>query len=152
MHPEQHTELDNTATQLLINTTWFSLPRDIGTPRHWNPESKHRDIGIAGHWNPECTGNGKGTDPRTGKGHRPKEQHFSGIPSGVVGGFSAAWFIGQAAHGGYDVLGRCMLLAGAVFGLFLPETLRGGAVPQHQSELMGRERKFKGESVKSVSD
>ena len=58
-----------TATQLLTNTTWFSLPRDIGTPRHRNPESKHRDIGTSGHWNPECTGRGKGTDPRTGKGH-----------------------------------------------------------------------------------
>ena len=36
---------------------------------------------------------------------------------------------GQAAHGGYDVLGRCMLLAGAVFGLFFPETLKGRCGP-----------------------
>ena len=48
-----------TATQLSINTTWFSLPRDIGTP-----ESKYRDIGTSEHWNPECTGRGKGTDSR----------------------------------------------------------------------------------------
>ena len=84
-----------TATQLLINTTSFPLPWDIGTPRHWNPESKHRDIGTSGHWNPECTGRRKGTDPRTGNGHRPEERHFSGIPSGVVGGFSAAWFMAK---------------------------------------------------------
>ena len=72
-----------------------SLPWDIGTPRHWNLESKHRDIGTSGHWNPKCTGRGKGTDGRTGKGHRPEERHFSGIPSGVVGGFSAAWFMAK---------------------------------------------------------
>ena len=32
-----------------------------------------------------------------------------------------------------------MLGAGTVFGLLFPETRRGGAVPQHQSKLMGRE-------------
>ena len=49
----------------------------------------------SGHWNPECTGRRKGTDLRTSKGHRPKERHFPGIPSGIVGGFSAAWFMAK---------------------------------------------------------
>ena len=121
----------------LINTTRFPLPWDIGTPRHWNPESKHRDIGTSGHWNPECTGRGKGTDPRTGKGAPTQGNGVSPRASSAV--FSAAWFMGQAAHGGYDVLGRCMLLAGAVFGLFFPRLLGEVRSHSHQSELMGRE-------------
>ena len=40
---------------------------------------------------------------------------------------------GQAAHGGYVVLGGCTLVAGTVFGLSFPEAPRGGAVPQFQS-------------------
>ena len=70
-----------TATQLFINTTRFSLPRDIGTS----------DIGTRVH--------------REGKGHRPenpqraptqgKALSLSRISSGVVGGFSAARFIAE---------------------------------------------------------
>ena len=57
------------------NTIFNQLNKVSLPSRHWNPESKHRDIGTSGHWNPECTGRGKGTDPRTGKGHLPKERH-----------------------------------------------------------------------------
>ena len=84
------------ATQLLINSTRFPFPWDIGILRHWNPESKHRDIGTSGHWNPECTGRRKGTDLRTGKGHRPEERFScSGTPLAVAGGLSAARFIAE---------------------------------------------------------
>ena len=100
-----------TATQLLINTTSFPLHRDIGTPRHWNPESKHRDIGTAG----KCTGRGEGTDPRTGKGHRPKERLLLvQVSPGSHRRSLRCAFHCQAAHGGYDVLGRCTLVAGTV--------------------------------------
>ena len=43
------------------------------------------------------------------------------------------------AQGGYDVLGGARWLQVQFFGLLFPETLRIGAVPQHLSELMGRE-------------
>ena len=84
------------ATQLLINSTRFPLPWDIGTPRHWNPESMQRDIGTSGHWNPKCTGRRKGTVPITGNGHRPEERFsFSGTPLAVTGGLSAARFTAE---------------------------------------------------------
>ena len=41
-----------TATQFVKQHNQFS-PRDIGNPRHWNPESKHRDITTSAHWNPK---------------------------------------------------------------------------------------------------
>ena len=71
-----------------------------------------------------------------GKGHRPDNRQraptqgtaFFRYPLGRPRRFLCCLVHGQAAHGGYDVLGRCMLLAGAVFGLSFPETLRGGAV------------------------
>ena len=66
-------------------------PRDIGTPSRCAGTLEPRDIGTPG----KCTRWGKGIDPITGKGHRPKERHFSGIPSGVVGGFSTAWFMAK---------------------------------------------------------
>ena len=105
-----------TATQLLINTTWFSLPRDIGTPRHWNPESKHRDIGTSGHRNPECTGRGKAPTREPAKGTDPMNGIFQVSPraSSAVSSLPGSW----PSRSCYDVLGRCMLLAGAVFGLF----------------------------------
>ena len=117
-----------TATQLLINTTWFSLFRDIGTPRHWNLESKHRDIGTSGHWNPECTGRGKGTDPRTGKGHRPEERFsFFRYPLAVTGGLSAARFTAKLLmEVTTSWVGACC--SPVQFLVFFPETLRGGAV------------------------
>ena len=97
----------------------------------------------SGHWN---LGTLEPRVHRERKGHRPENRHGaptqgtalsgSGIPLAVTGGLSAARFV--AAHGGYDVLGRCMLVAGTVFGLPFPETPRGGAVPQHLSELIGR--------------
>ena len=59
--------------QLNFKATQQGFP-SIGTPRHWNPEWKHRDIGTSGHWNPKCTGRRKGTNPRTGNGHRPEER------------------------------------------------------------------------------
>ena len=58
-----------TATQLFTNTTWFSLPRDIGTPRHWNPESMHREA--RGHWN---LGTLEPRVHREGNGHRPENR------------------------------------------------------------------------------
>ena len=95
-----------TATQLLINSTRFPLPWDIGTPRHWNLESKHRDIGTSGHWNPKCTGRRKGTVPITGNGHRPEERlSFFRYPLGSHWRSLRCAFHCRAAHGGYDVLG-----------------------------------------------
>ena len=129
-----------TATQLLINTTRFPLPRDIGTPRHWNPELKHRDIGTSGHWNPECTGRGTGTDPRTGNGHRPEER-FSFVQALPLQSPAVSPLRVSLPSRSRRLRrpGWCTLVAGTVFGLLFPETLRRGAVPQHQSELMGRE-------------
>ena len=133
-----------TATQLLTNTTRFSLPRDIGTPRHWNPESMHRDA--PGHWN---LGTLEPRVHREGNGHRPENRQraptrgtvfFFQVPpwqSLAVSPLrvslpSRSWRLRRP--------GWCTLVAGTVFGLlFFSETLRGGAVPQHQSELMGRE-------------
>ena len=76
-----------TATQLLINTPGFP---SLGT-------LEARVDAPSGHWNPECAGRGKG--------HRPENRQraptqgtalsLSGIPSGVVGGFSAAWFMAK---------------------------------------------------------
>ena len=96
----------STATRLLSNTTRFPLPWDIGTPRHWNPESKHRDTGTSGHWNPKCTGRRKGTDPRTGNGHRPEER-FSSFRYTLGSHWRSlrCAFHCRAPHGGYDVLG-----------------------------------------------
>ena len=117
------------APQLLSNTTRFPLPWDIGTPRHWNPESKHRDTGTSGHWNPKCTGRRKGTHPRTGNGHRPEELFsFFRYPLGSNWRSLRCAFQCRAAHGGYDVLGRCTLVEGTVFGLSFPETPKAGAL------------------------
>ena len=71
---------------------------------------------------------------REEKGHRPEERFslFFRYPLGSHWRCLRCAFHCQAAHGGYDVLGRCMLLAGAVFGLFFPRLSRGGAVPRLQ--------------------
>ena len=78
-----------------------------------------------------------GTDPRGLKSFR--------YPLGRRRRFLRCLVRGQAAHGGYDVLGRCMLLAGAVFGFFFPR-LKGDvrsedsrdphldALPEHSQE------------------
>ena len=109
------------ATQLYSNTTRFPLPWDIGTPRHWNPESKHRDIGTSGHWNPKCTGRGKGTDPRTGNGHRPEERFsFFRYSLGSHRLSHCCTFHCRAAHGGYDVLGGARLLQVQFLVSFFP--------------------------------
>ena len=107
-----------------------SPPWDIGTPRHWNPESKHRDIGTSGHWNPECTGRGKGTDLRTGKGHRPEER-FSLFrnPLGSHWRSLRCAFHCRAAHGAYDVLGGARWLQVQFLVSLFPRLLRGGASP-----------------------
>ena len=107
-----------TATQLLINTTWFSFPRDIGTPRRCT--AMHRDIGTLGHWNPEGTGREKGHRPENREWAPTRGTAFFRYPLGRRRQFLRCLVHGQVAHGGYDVLGRCMLLAGAVFGLFFP--------------------------------
>ena len=55
-----------TATQLLINTTRFSLPRDIGTPRHW--------VETPGHWN---LGTLEPQVHREEKGQRPENWEWA---------------------------------------------------------------------------
>ena len=80
-----------TATQLLINTTRFSLPRDIGTPRHWNPELKHWDIGT-------LSAQGGERAPTREPGIAPTRGTVffcSGTPLAVTGGLSAARFIAE---------------------------------------------------------
>ena len=112
------------------NSTRFPLPWNIGTPRHWNPESKHRDIGTSGHWNPECTGRGKGTDLRTGKGHRPEEK-FSlfRYPLGSHWRSLRCAFHCRAAHEAYDVLGGAHWLQVQFLVSLFPRLSRGGACP-----------------------
>ena len=128
-----------TATQLLINTTWFSFPRDIGTPRHRNPESKHRDIGNLGTLEPRVH--------REGKGHRPESREraptrgtvfFFQVPpwrSLAVSPLrvslpSRSWRLRRP--------GWCTLVAGTVFGLSFPETLKGRCGPTATVDLSGR--------------
>ena len=126
------------AIQLLINPTRFLLPWDNGTPRHWNPSRstgtfEPRDIGT-----PSAQGGeraptrepGTGTDPRNGF-------LFFRYPLGSHRRSLRCAFHCQAAHGGYDVLGRCTLVAGKVFGLFFPETLKGRCGPTATVELSG---------------
>ena len=78
---------------------------------------------------------------REGKEHRPENRQRAPTKEGLklfrypLGSHRRSFrcaFHCRAAHGGYDVLGRCTLVAGKVFGLYFPETLRGGAVPQHR--------------------
>ena len=63
-----------------------------------------------------------GTDPRNGF-------LLFRYPLGIRRRSLRCAFHCRAAHGGYDVLGGCTLVAGTVFGLSFPETLRGGASP-----------------------
>ena len=112
-----------TATQLLSNTTSFThgtLEPRVEAPGTLEP----RDIGTPG----KCTRWRKGTDPRTGKGHRTKERHFSGILSGFVGSFSAAWFMAKLLiEFTTSWVGACWLQVQFLVSFF-PETLRRGAV------------------------
>ena len=97
----------------LINATSFPLHRDIGTSRHWNPK---------------CTWAERAPTREPGKGTDPRNSIFQ-VPLGSHRRSHRCAFHCQAAHGGYDVLGRCTLVAGTVFGLSFPETLlkpRGG--------------------------
>ena len=118
-----------TATQLLINTTRFSLPRDIGTPRQPRVDAPRctgtlepRDIGT-----PSAQGGERAPTREPAKGTAPRNGIKSfRYPLGRRRRFLRCVVHGQAAHGGYDVLGWCMLLAGAVFGLFFPR-LKGEA-------------------------
>ena len=100
----------------------------------------HRDIGTLGHWNPECTGRGKGTDLRAGNGHRPEERHFSGIPSGVVGGFSAAWFMAKPLmEVTTSWVGACC--SQVQFLVSFSRDSKGRCGPAAPVELSGRRRK-----------
>ena len=111
-------------------------PRDIGTAScaqgHWNLGTLEPQVSAQGGERAPTREPAKGTDPRNGL-------KLFRYPLGSRRRSLRGAFHCQVAHGGYDVLGRCMLFAGKVSGLSFPETLRGGAVPQHQSELMGRE-------------
>ena len=67
------------------------------------------------------------------QGHRPKERpSVVRCPLGSPASLHCVVH-GQAAHGGYVVLGGCTLVAGTVFDLSFPEALMRGAVPQFQS-------------------
>ena len=92
---------------------------------HWNPETleprctgtlEPRDIGT-----PSAQGGERAPTREPAKGTDPRNVIKSfRYPLGRRRRFVRCLVRGQAAHGGYDVLGRCMLLAGAVFGLFFP--------------------------------
>ena len=115
------------ATQLLINTIRFPLPRDIGTPRHWNPESMHRDA--PGHWN---LGTLEPRVHRKGKGHRPENRQkaptqgtaFFRYLLGHRRRFLRCLVHGQAAHRGYDVLGGARWLQVQFLVSLFPRLLR----------------------------
>ena len=69
----------------------FNQHSQVSPPSgHWNPETLEPRVEAPGHWN---LGTLEPQVHREEKGHRPEERHFSGVPSGVVGGFSAAWFM-----------------------------------------------------------
>ena len=106
------------ATQLFSNTTIFPSfgtlePRDIGTPSQSTGTLEPRDIGT-----PSAQGGeraltrepGKGTDPRNGflLFRYTLGSHRRSLRCVVRG---------RVAHRGYDVLGRCTLVAG---GLLFP--------------------------------
>ena len=105
-----------TATQLLTNTTRFSLPRG-----HWNPETLEPPSAQGGERAPTQEP-GKGTDPRNGfllfryplGSHRRSDRCAFPLPS-------CSWRLRRP--------GWCTLVAGTVFGLSFPETLKGRRVP-----------------------
>ena len=94
---------------------------DVGTPSRSTGTLEPRDIGTPSAQEGErapTREQAKGTDPRNGT--------FQVIPSGIVGGFSAAWFMAKPL----TEVTTSWVVHGTVFGLSFPETLekpRGGA-------------------------
>ena len=144
-----------------IVLTWYVLPWRCWTYCHYvvyrgmqyrryagNPifNQLNKVSPPSGHWNPETL------EPRVhreGKGHRPENREkaptrgtvflfFFRYPLGSHRRSLRCAFHCRAAHGGYDVLGRCTLVAGEVFGLLFPETLKGRCGPTATVELSGR--------------
>ena len=110
----------------LRGTPWFPYRRYAGNSikqhnkvspplGHWNPETLEPRVEAPGHCNPKCTGRRKGTDPRTGNGHRPEER-FSFFRYPPWQSLAVAFH----CHGGYDVLGGARWLQVQFFGVFFP--------------------------------
>ena len=110
------------AVLTIRGTPWYPFRRYAGNSTF----NQHNLVfPPSGHWN---LGTLEPRVHREEKGHRPENRQraptqgtaFFRYPLGRRRRFLHCLVHGQAAHGGYDVLGRCMLLAGAVFGLFFP--------------------------------
>ena len=76
------------ATQLLINTTWLSLPRDIGTPSRSTGTLEPRDIGT-----PSAQGGERAPTREPAKGTDPKNGIFQVSPraSSAVSPLPGSW-------------------------------------------------------------
>ena len=117
------------ATQLLINTTWFSLSRDIGTPSRSTGTLEPRDIGT-----PSAQGGERAptrepanvTDPRNGI-FQVSPRASSAVSPLRVSLPSSSWRLRRP--------GWCTLVAGTVFGLSFPESLKERRV----TIIVGRE-------------
>ena len=102
-------------------------PRDIGTPSRSTGTLEHRDIGT-----PSAQGGERAPTRGT--------VFFFQVPPWQSLAVSPLRVSLPSRSRRLRCPGWCTLVAGTVFDLlFFPETLRRGAVPQHQSELMGRE-------------
>ena len=122
-------------------------PRDIGTPSRSTGTLEPWDIGTS-----SAQGGERAPTREPAKGTDPKNGIFQVSPRASSAVSPAAWFMAKPLmEVTTSWVGACWLQVQFFWSRF-PETLRRGAVPQQQSELMGRERKFKGESVRSVSD
>ena len=114
-----------TATQLLINLTWFLLPWDIGTPSRSTGTLEPRDIGTPSAQRGERAPTrepGMGTDPRNGF-------LFSGTPLAVTSSLSAARFTAEPLMDVTTSWVGARWLQVQFLVSFFPETLRGGASP-----------------------
>ena len=124
------------ATQLLINSTKFPPP--LG---HWNPETLEPRVEAPGHWN-------LGTlEPRVHrelKGNLPENRQraptqgtvfFVQVPPWQSLAVSPLRVSLPSRSWSLRCPGWCTLVAGTVFGLSFPETLKGRRVPI----IVGRE-------------
>ena len=110
----------------LRGTPWFPYRRYAGNSTfkqhnkvspplgHWNPETWEPRVEAPGHWN---LGTLEPQVHREEKGHRPEKLAVSPLRVSLP---SRSWRFRRP--------GWCTLVAGTVFGLLFPETLRGGAV------------------------
>ena len=129
-----------TATQLFNQHNKVSPP--LG---HWNPETLEPRVETPGHWN---LGTLEPRVHREEKGHRPENREWAPTRGTVFSFFRYTPWQSLAVSPLRVSLpsrswrsrrpGWCTLVAGTVFGLSFPETLKGRCGPTVAVELSGR--------------